>query len=35
MPPKDRMELTEDIITGQVTDVHEIAARLTPYLRIR
>ena len=35
MPPKDRMELTDDIATGQVTDVREIAARLTPYLRIR
>ena len=35
MPPKDRMELMDDITTGQVTSVHEIAARLTPYVRIR
>jgi hypothetical protein len=32
MPPKDRMELTEDITSGSVSDVREIASRLTPYL---
>jgi death-on-curing protein len=35
MPPKDRMELTDDISCGQVTEIHEIAGRLTPYLRTR
>ena len=35
MPPKDRMELTDDIATGHVIDVPEITARLAPYLRIR
>jgi death-on-curing protein len=33
MPPKDRLELTDDIIAGRVTDVRDIAKRLTPYLR--
>lgn len=35
MPPKDRMELTEDIISGSVADVREIAVRLSPYLTVR
>ena len=35
MPPEDRMKLTDDIATGQVTEVREIALRLTPYLRTR
>lgn len=35
MPAKDRMELTDDIVTGRVTEVRQIAERLEPYLRTR
>lgn len=33
MPPKERMELTADIIDGPALKVDEIASRLEPFLR--